>query len=52
MTQEYMMTRTTIDNDLYDAKYRVEWYMLPQEAKQYGIVDYIVGTDGDIDSII
>lgn len=52
MTKEYIMSRTTIDNDLYDAKYRVEWYMLPNEAKQHGIVDYIVGVDCTIDEIL
>ena len=52
MTKEYIMSRTAIDNDLYDAKYRVEWYMLPNEAKQHGIVDYIVGLDCTIDEIL
>lgn len=52
MTKQYIMSRTTIDNDLYDAKYRVEWYMLPQEAKSHGIVDYIVGVDCSIDEIV
>ena len=52
MTKEYIMSRTTIDNDLYDAKYRVEWYMLPKEAKAHGIVDYIVGIDCDLDEIL
>ena len=52
MTKKYIMSRTTIDNDLYDAKYRVEWYMLPYEAKQHGIVDYIVGVDCTIDEIL
>lgn len=52
MTKEYIISRTAIDNDLYDAKYRVEWYMLPNEAKQHGIVDYIVGVDCTIDEIL
>lgn len=52
MTKEYIMSRTAIDNDLYDAKYRVEWYMLADEAKQHGIVDYIVGVDCTIDEIL
>ena len=52
MTKEYIMSRTAIDNDLYDAKYRVEWYMLPNEAKKHGIVDYIVGVDCTIDEIL
>lgn len=52
MTKEYIMSRTTIDDDLYDAKYRVEWYMLPYEAKEHGIVDYIIGTDCTLDDIL
>jgi len=52
MTKQYIMSRTTIDNDLYDAKYRVEWYMLPKEAKEHGIVDCIIGVDCSIDEII
>ena len=43
MTKEYIMSRTNIDSDLYDAKYRVEWYFLPEEAKCHGVVDYIIG---------
>ena len=52
MTKEYIMSRTKIDSDLYDEKYRVEWYMLPETAKKYGIVDYIVGKDCTIEEII
>lgn len=52
MTKDYIMSRTNISNDLYDEKYRVEWYMLPSEAKKHGIVDYIVGKDCTLDEII
>lgn len=52
MTKNYIIGRTNISNELYDEKYRVEWYMLPDEAKKYGIVDYIVGKDCTIDEII
>lgn len=51
-TKEYIMSRTNIDSELYDEKYRVEWYMLSNTAKKYGICDYIVGEDCDIDEII
>ena len=50
--RKYIMSRTTIDDDLYEKKYRVEWYMLPKTAKQHGIVDYIVGEDCTINEII
>lgn len=52
MTKQYVLSRSTITDELYDEKYRVEWYMLPEEAKQHGIVTHIVGVDCDIDDII
>lgn len=51
-TKEYIIGRTKIDEKLYDEKYRVEWYMLSDEARQYGICDYIIGEDCDLDEII
>ena len=52
MTKKYILSRTTIDNDTYEKKYRTEWYMLPEEAKQYGIITHIVGEDCDIEDIV
>lgn len=52
MVKKYIMDHTSIDEDLYNEKYRIEWYMLPQEAKRYNIADYIVGEDCDIDDMI
>ena len=51
-TKEYIISRTKIDEQLYDEKYRIEWYMLADDAKKYGICDYIIGEDCDIDEII
>lgn len=51
-TKKYIMSKTTIGEKLYDEKYRVEWYFYPIEAKQNGVVDYIVGTDCTINEII
>lgn len=51
-TKKYIMSRTSIDEKLYDEKYRVEWYFYPTEAKKNGVVDYIVGEDCTIDEII
>ena len=50
--REYIIERTKIDEQLYEEKYRVEWYMLADTAKQYGVCDYIVGDDCEIDEII
>lgn len=51
-TKKYIMSRTTINENLYNEKYRVEWYFYPEEAKEHGIADYIVGQDCTIDEII
>lgn len=52
MTREYIIEHTKISKEQYEEKYRVEWYFLPKLAKELGVVDYIVGTDCDIDDII
>lgn len=50
--KEFVLSHSKIDRELYDSKFRVEWYMFADEAKELGIVDYIVGVDCDIDAII
>lgn len=50
--RQYVLEHTKIDPELYDSKLRVEWYMFADEAKELGVVDYIVGVDCDIDEII
>ena len=52
VTKQYILSRTKIDEKLYDEKYRVEWYMLPEEAKRLGICTDIIGIDCDIDDIV
>lgn len=52
MTKEYIMSRTNIDEKLYDEKYRVEWYFLPDEGKKIGAIDYIIGKDCSIEDIL
>lgn len=52
MTKDYILSRTKITQELYDQKYRVEWYMLPEEAKTHGICTHIVGVDCEIDEIL
>ena len=41
-----------IYDKFYDEKYRVEWYMLPEQAKSHRICDYIIGKDCTLDEII
>ncbi len=52
MTKEYILGRTNIQEELYDQKYRIEWYMLPKEAKEYGIVTDIIGEDAPLDAVL
>ncbi len=52
MTKEYIMSRTEINEKLYDEKYRVEWYFLPNEGKSIGAIDYIIGKDCSMNDIL
>lgn len=52
MTKEYIINHTKISDKVYKEKYRMEWYFLPETAKEYGVADFIVGKDCDIDEII
>lgn len=48
-TKKYILERTSITEDIYDKFYKREWWMYAQEAKEYRIVDKIIGEDCDID---
>ena len=50
--RKHILEHTMITEELYEQKYRVEWYMLPKEAKLYNICTHIIGIDCDIDEII
>lgn len=52
MTKKYILSRTSMDEGLYDEKYRIEWYMLPDEAKEHGIVTNIIGKDCSINEVL
>lgn len=51
-TKQYVLSNTKISKSVYDKKYRIEWYMYGEEAKKYGVVDYIVGKDCTLDEIL
>ena len=51
-TRKYILSRTQIDEELYNQKYRCEWYFLSHKAKEIGAVDYIIGEDCELDEII
>lgn len=50
--RDYIIEHSSITNDEYDSKYRVEWYLFADEAKEKGFVDCIIGVDCDIDEIV
>ncbi len=50
--KNYVITKTKVTEEEYDNHLRQEWYLFAGEAKEYGMVDYIVGVDCDIDTII
>lgn len=50
--KQYIISRSKVTSSEYDSKLRVEWYLFADEAKEKGFVDYIIGEDCDIDSVI
>ena len=50
--REYVLSRSRVTPEEYDSKFRVEWYMFADEAKEKGFTDYIIGIDCDIDEIV
>lgn len=50
--RNYVISRTNITDKDYTENYRKEWYFYPEEAKKYGVITHIVGTDCDIDEIL
>lgn len=50
--KKYILSRSKITSDEYDANLRVEWYLFADDAKEKGFVDYIVGEDCDIDMVV
>ncbi len=47
-----VVAKTNVTAKMYDKKARVEWYMLADEAKELGFVDYLIGTDCDLDEVL
>ena len=50
--KSYVLSRTKVTAEEYDSKFRVEWYMFADEAKEKGITDYIIGTDCSMNTIV
>lgn len=50
--KEYVLSHSRVTEEEYDQKYRVEWYLFADEAKEKGFTDYIIGEDCGLDAII
>lgn len=50
--REYVLSRSRITPQEYDSKFRVEWYMFADEAKEKGFTDFIIGVDCDMDAVV
>lgn len=50
--KDFVISHSKIDDKLYDARRRIEWYMLPEEAKEHGIVTDIIGIDVSLSDIL
>lgn len=50
--KNFVIENTNIEEELYDSKIDREWYIFPEEAKELGIIDYIVGVDVTLDEIM
>lgn len=50
--KEYVLERTKVTSDEYDKHLRTEWYLFADEAKQWGMTDYIIGEDCKLDDIV
>lgn len=51
-TMNYIIEQTKITKKQYTANKRKEWYFYPNEAKELGVTDCIVGVDCDIYEIL
>lgn len=50
--KDYVVNHSKISGDEYNARRRDEWYMFADEAKEKGLVDFIIGEDCDIDMVV
>lgn len=50
--KQHVLSKTNITSEEYDTNSRVEWYLFAEEAKEKGVIDFIIGEDCDIDDIV
>lgn len=51
-TKQFILSRSSLTEDQYAEKYRIEWYFYPEEGKSYDMVDAIIGEDCSIEAIL
>lgn len=51
-TKKYILGRTRITEEEYNSKSRSEWYMFTDEAKEKGVIDYIIGEDCSLEDVL
>ena len=51
-TKSHILKYTKISEELYQNKVRYEWYVFADEAKELGIIDYVIGDDVQLADII
>lgn len=49
---DFIIGNTRITKKEYKKRFREEWYFFADEAKECGVIDYIIGQDVDIDEIM
>lgn len=47
-----VFSSTKITEEEYEKHRRDEWYMFPSEAKELGVIHYIIGEDAELDEIL
>ena len=52
LVKKFVLERTNISEDVYTARYKDEWYMLPDEAKELGVCTDMIGKDCELDEIL
>lgn len=48
----FVLEKTDLEEEEYQKHQRDEWYLFPSQAKQFGIIDYIIGEDVELDEIL
>jgi ATP-dependent Clp protease protease subunit len=51
-TKQYVLSKTKMSEELYDAKYGNEFYMYCPKAKELGFIDEIIDEDIDLESFL